>query len=170
MQAVTHFLASIILQTLIFPENPPFGSSEIQIIIGILAIFFSHFFIDIFAKITYHPPNARVEDKFWVISHIIFYIGAGVVLIYFWIPYWPGMLFSILIDIYDWGFIRGGRYIKKDPDWAEKYSIHPLIDKIRDKLFFWLPNWNEKRYGVIPEIILICLLLYFSLAIKIQIF
>ena len=156
MQAITHFLVGIILQILIFPYNPPLG-----IIFGILTCFFSHFLVDSFAKVTYHPPDAKTNDKFWIIVHIIFYIGAGVVLIYYWIPYWIGMGFSVLIDIYDWGFIRGGRYIKKDPEWLEVYQIHPVIDKVRDRLFFWLPNWNVKRYGVVPEFVLIAIFLYF---------
>ena len=40
----------------------------------------------------------------------------------------------------------------------KKYSkeqLQPLVDKIREKTFFWLPNWNYKKFGVIPEIIVI---------------
>ncbi|MHA1299890.1 MAG: hypothetical protein ACTSO9_10680 [Candidatus Helarchaeota archaeon] len=161
MQAITHFLVGIVLQILIFPERPPFETPVLNLIVGIVLIFFSHFLIDCIAKLTYHPPRAKTDDKFWIIFHILIFIGSGMVLVYFWIPYWIGMGFSVLVDLYDWVFIRGIRYLKKDPIWAERYQIHPIIDKIRDKLFFWLPNWNEKRYGVIPEIILIGILLYF---------
>lgn len=161
MQAITHFLIGVILQILIFPFNHPIG-----LVIGILICFFSHFLVDCLAKITYHPATAQTGDKFWVVSHIFLIIGAGVVLVYFWNLYWIGMVFSVLVDIYDWGFIRGIRYLKKESDWFQRYQIHPFIDRIRDKIFFWLPNWNEKHYGIIPEVIFIGLLYYFIIYLK----
>ena len=92
--------------------------------------------LDTIAKITYHPASPQ-NNKFWLVTHILFYIGAAVVLVYFWIPYWIGMGVSVMVDIYDWGFIRGVRYFRKDPDWLESYRIHPLIDKIRERFFFF---------------------------------
>ncbi|MHA1377092.1 MAG: hypothetical protein ACTSRG_01805 [Candidatus Helarchaeota archaeon] len=166
MQAITHFLVGIILQILIFPENPPFQSPSLfYVIFGIVIIFFSHFLVDIFGRITYHTPDPHPESKFWVVWHIIIFISSGIILVFFWIPYWIGMGASVIVDIYDWGFIRGVRYFKKDPNWAKKYQIHPIIDKIRSKLFFWLPDWNEKWYGVIPEILIIGFSLFFIFSV-----
>ncbi len=158
MQAISHFLVGIIIQMLLLEVFTPFG-----IVVGVILVFifafFSHFLVDSFARMTYHLKEAQPHDKFWVSYHIIIITAAAIVLIYFWRPFWIGMGASVLIDIYDWGFIRGGRKLKKDPLWLEKYQIHPLIDKFRTKFFLWLPDWNDKRYGVVPEAILIGILL-----------
>jgi len=154
MQAISHFLVGIIIQIVLIEIFPPLG-----LILVMIVAFFSHFLVDSFARMTYHMKEAQPHDKFWVIYHIIIIAAAAIVLIYFWIPFWIGMGFSVLIDIYDWGFIRGIRKLKKDPLWLQRYEIHPLIDKFRSKFFMWLPDWNAKYYGVIPEAILIILLL-----------
>ena len=154
IQAISHFLVGIIIQILVIEIFPPLG-----LILVMIFAFFSHFLVDSFARMTYHLKEPQPQDKFWVIYHIIIYAASAVVLIYFWTPFWIGMGFSVLIDIYDWGVIRGGRKLKKDPTWLEGYEIHPLIDKFRTKFFSWLPDWNEKRYGVVPEAILIIIFL-----------
>ncbi|NVM29559.1 MAG: hypothetical protein HWN65_12025 [Candidatus Helarchaeota archaeon] len=154
MQAVSHFLVGIIIHFLLIDILPPIG-----VILVIIMAFFSHFLVDSFARMTYHFKEAQPQDKFWIIYHIIIITAGAVVLIYFWNPFWLAMGASVLIDIYDWGVIRGVRKLKKDPTWMEGYEIHPLIDKFRTKFFLWLPDWNEKRRGVIPEAILITILL-----------
>lgn len=153
IQAISHFLVGIIVQIIFIEILPPLG-----LILVIILAFFSHFLVDSVARMTYHLKEAQPQDKFWVIYHIVIYAASAGVLIYFWVPFWIGMGFSVLIDIYDWGFIRGGRKLK-NPTWLEGYEIHPLIDRFRTKFFSWLPDWNEKRYGVIPEAILIGVLL-----------
>ena len=155
MQAITHFTVGILLQILLINILYPLG-----LVLTIIACFFSHFLVDTIALITYHPSEPKPKDKFWVIYHIILGVAAGIVLVWFWVPFWIGMGFATLVDIWDWGIIRGVRYVKKDPNWMEKYQIHPTIDKIRDKGFYWLPNWNEKKYGIIPEIIINAILLF----------
>lgn len=154
MQAITHFLVGIIIQMLLITFYPPFN-----IILIIVLAFFSHFLVDSVAKMTYHLKEAQPHDKFWVIYHIIIYTASGIVLVYFWNPYWWAMGIASIIDIYDWVFIRGIRKLKKNPLWLEGYEIHPFIDKFREKFFRWLPDWNEKRFAVIPEAILIAILL-----------
>ncbi|NVM53368.1 MAG: hypothetical protein HWN66_06655 [Candidatus Helarchaeota archaeon] len=154
MQAISHFLIGIIIHILLIDIFPPLG-----LILMIFVAFFSHFLVDSLARMTYHLKEAQPDDKFWVIYHLIIIPAGFVVLIVFWKPYWLAMGMAVLIDIYDWGFIRGIRKLKKDPLWLEGYEIHPLIDKFRTKFFSWLPDWNEKRYGVVPEAIFITLLL-----------
>ena len=154
LQAITHFLTGIIIQALLINFIPPLG-----IILILIIAFFSHFLIDSLAKVTYHLKDPQWHDKFWVIYHIIILTIGAIILVYFWTPYWWGMGFAVLIDIYDWGFIRGIRKVKNDPLWLQKYEIHPLIDKFRNKFFAWLPDWNAKRYAVVPEAILIAFLL-----------
>ncbi len=163
MQAITHFTTGILIQILIINILYPLG-----LFLTIIICFFSHFLIDAVALITYHPSEPKPKDKFWVIYHIFLGITAGIVFIWFWIPFWIGMICTSLVDLWDWGIIRGVRHIKKDPDLMTKYQMHPIIEKIRDKAFYWLPNWNENNLAVIPEIvfngillILIILLYYF---------
>ena len=158
MQAISHFLVGIIIQMLLLEIFTPFGV-VLGVTLVIIIAFFSHFLVDSVARMTYHLKEAAPHDKFWVIWHIIVITGAAIVLVYFWRPYWFAMGASVLIDIYDWGFIRGGRKLKKDPLWLDGYEIHPLIDRFRTKYFSWLPDWNERRIGVVPEAILIVLLL-----------
>lgn len=154
MQAISHFLVGIIIQIFFYDIFPPLG-----VILVIILAFFSHFLVDSFARMTYHFKDAQPQDKFWIGYHVVIYTAAAVVLIYFWTPFWLGMGAAVLIDIYDWGVIRGVRKLKKDPTWMDGYEIHPLIDRFRTKFFSWLPDWNEKRYGVIPEAILLTILL-----------
>lgn len=158
MQAISHFLVGIIIQMLLFVVFQPVGLI-LGVILVLLLSFFSHFLVDSVARMTYHLKEAAPHDKFWVGYHIVIITAAAVVLVYFWKPYWWGMGASVLIDIWDWGVIRGIRKLKDNPLWLEGYEIHPLIDKFRTKFFSWLPDWNGRRIGVIPEAILIALLL-----------
>jgi hypothetical protein len=154
LQAITHFLVGIIIQSLFINFSPPYN-----IFLIIVIAFFSHFLIDCIAKITYHLKDPQPHDKFWVLYHIIIFTASAIVLVYFWKPFWWGMGVAVLIDIYDWIIIRGIRKLKKNPLWLQGYEMHPLIDKFREKFFAWLPDWNEKRYAVVPEAILILALL-----------
>lgn len=161
MQALTHFQTGILIQILcfmflIFPFN---------IIFTIIFAFLSHFIVDAFAKITFHPPEPLQEDyKFWkawgiiiivaTIAFVIWFIAIGL----FWFYFWGGF-FSVLVDIVDWGILRPIQYRRNKSEtksiWTEGYFFHKMIDKFREKTLFWLPNWNYKRKGVIPEIIII---------------
>ncbi|MFO7795442.1 MAG: hypothetical protein ACQERB_02195 [Promethearchaeati archaeon] len=167
MEAITHILIGVVLQIVgfkyfIFPWN---------FILTIIFSFFSHFFIDALAKITYHTPEAHKEDKFWVIWHIIILIASLGAAIYFFIPYWLGAISANLVDIWDWAILRPIQNRKKKKEnienWGEKYFIHSnVIDIIREKIFFWLPNLNYKKYGIIPEIMLIILFISLIILLK----
>ena len=158
MQAITHFTVGIIIQILFYKILFPIG-----LILTIILSFFSHFLVDAVTKITYHPSEPKKEDKFWVTYHAVIIPAAIVVLIWFWNPFWLAMVCATLVDIWDWGVLRGIYYLKKDPDWfhPKRFRIHTIIDKFRNKIFYWLPDWNEKKYGIIPEIILNFVLLFF---------
>ncbi len=158
MELITHVLTGVLIQILcfkylIFPFN---------FLLTMLFAFLSHFFIDTLAKITYHTSEALKEDKFWVIWHYIIAISSFSVIgigIIFSIFYVLGALFANLVDIWDWVILRPiqNKKKKENPDskWGEGYFIHPIIDWIRDKPFFWLPNWNYKKKAIIIEIITI---------------
>ena len=145
MQAYTHFLIAILVAQY-WTNN------------GLIHLLL-HIPIDVLAKATYHPPQPGWTDPVWLIYHSYVLVFSLYILYQYFLTYYYILICSILIDIYDWGVIRGGRKLKKDPTWLEGYEIHPLIDKFRTKFFSWLPDWNEKRYGVVPEAILISLML-----------
>ena len=162
MELITHILTGILIQVLcfkylIFPFN---------FLLTMLLAFLSHFVIDTLAKLTYHTPVALKDDKFWVIWHVITYMLSASVMIaalIFYIPYYLGGIFANLVDIWDWGLLRPIQNKKKkvnpETKWGEGFFIHPIIDWIRDKPFFWLPNWNYKKKAIVVEIITITVLL-----------
>ena len=160
MQAVTHLLTGIVIQILCFM----YFTLPLNIIFTIVFAFLSHFMVDAFAIVTYHTPEPQKGDRFWSAWIIIMIVGAFVLVIWliiiglFWF-YFLGGFFAILVDIVDWGILRPIQYKKKELDsksiWEEGYYFHKLIAKFREKTLFWLPNWNYKRKGIIPEIIVI---------------
>ncbi len=146
MQMPTHFLIGILIAeifNLLLPSMP----IPVQIlIIAILAVL-SHYLLDCIAISTYHPYKAHWDDKFFKGFHIIYAFGFAIILfIWFFIPYWWVMLFSILPDIIDWYILRPAFH--KDP------VVHPSIDRVRDALFSWLPDLKEKKWAVLNEFIL----------------
>ncbi|MHA1821948.1 MAG: hypothetical protein ACTSU2_09175 [Promethearchaeota archaeon] len=158
MQAPTHFLVGIFiykLWLLIIPNK----NSLLFIIPMLIFVFFSHYLVDAFAYLTYHVPDARPQDKFWLSYHIFIYSMTLFMVIFFWRPYWPALIASIFIDIIDWGILR--------PILHHKPVIHPSIDKFRKKCFPFLPNLLEKKWTVINEFviwtILIILIFVFNL-------
>lgn len=151
MQAYTHFLVGICVQLLI----RRWVTSWLWIpLVGVLA-FASHVPVDVFARATYHPPDARPHDKFWVAYHVGVFGLSIVVAVVFWSRFWFAMLCATLVDVYDWGIVRGVRALKHDPTWAEGREFHPVIDRIRTRWFQWLPDWNLERKGVVPELLLL---------------
>lgn len=164
MQAITHVLVGIVIQNLCFI----FIGSPFNYIFTVVFAFFSHFVVDAFAKITYHPPDPQKGDNFWRTWGIIMIIAPIflsiwlIILKQFWF-YFLGAFFSILVDIMDWGIIRPldarKKNLDKDTMWHQTGFFHTYIDILREKILFWLPNWNYKRKGIIPEIILLIVLL-----------
>ncbi|MHA1733123.1 MAG: hypothetical protein ACTSU5_14340 [Promethearchaeota archaeon] len=155
MQAYTHFLVGILVQVALREVAPTWLR---VLLVGVIA-FLSHFPVDVFAKVTYHPPEARPRDPFWVGYHVYVLVVSVVVLVVFWGGYWFAMGCAVLVDLYDWVFIRGVRALKKDPEWGERFQFHPVIERIREGAFGWLPDWNHERRGVVPELVLLVVLL-----------
>ena len=125
MEDITHFLTGVLIQILCFM----YFKSPFNILYTMVFAFLSHFLIDALAKITYHTPKALKGDKFWIIWHIIIYSGSLIVLIIFFIPYWLGMLFAKIVDIWDWFILRPiqNKKKKKIPNqngWKNISSIH----------------------------------------------
>ena len=146
MQMSTHFLIGILIAKL-FSLFPPTFPLAIQIILIAFLAILSHYLLDCIAISTYHPYKPHWDDNFFNIFHLIYAYGLSVIIfILFFKNYWWVMLFSILPDIIDWYILRA--IVHKDP------LVHPSIDKMRDALFSWLPDFKEKKWAVINEFIL----------------
>ncbi len=151
MQLPTHLIAGILIQFALSVLIPAPEWLLILLIIGIS--FTSHFIIDAVSKFTYHPPQ-RVNDNFWLAWHLFIYaFGIFIIAIFFW-NFVLGMFFANLVDIWDWHILRNVANRKNEPDWGKRFYLHPITDKIRSKFFFWIPNWNYNRLGIVPELIL----------------
>ncbi len=116
-----------------------------------------HFLIDGLVEITYHPRTAHMGDPFWKGWHLIVFVGSVVVALVFWVPYFWGMLFAYIVDVVDWGITRPICSLKKvqlpdDPTFYPRYFFHYWIGRFRKKVFSFLPDWKEKRYGIVPEL------------------
>jgi hypothetical protein len=119
-------------------------------------IVLSHVFVDVFSLMTYHVPDPRPYDKFWLSYHIVMYILTAVFALFLVKEFWIPMIASCLIDIADWLIIRP--IFKKS-----KGIIHPYIIAFRNLEFPWIPNFIEKKWSVLIEFGLIVV---FSLCIN----
>jgi hypothetical protein len=170
LETITHNLVAVIIQILCFAFMPfPWN-----IILTIVIAFISHILVDDFSVITYHTPEARKEDKFWLIWHYIIYALSILSTIIFLLPYWLSLLFANVIDLWDWFILRPIQKKKKSKNpeskWGDKYYFHRMVDWSRDKLFFWLPQREYKRSGIIIEIIIICVLSLILIFLRASIF
>lgn len=158
MEAITHFLTAVIIQILCFK----YFLFPLNIIFTIVFAFSSHILSDILSSLTYHTPEIIKGDKFWIIWHVIIYGASATTIIIFIIPYWLAILFSYLPDIIDWHIMRPIQKFRKmknsESKVKYKYLIHPIIDWLRMKLFFWLPNLKDKKYAIMTELLIISIL------------
>jgi len=148
---ITHFLVGIIIQKYLFGNIPfPF-----DVILIIILAFLSHIIIDSLARMVYHPPEPQRGDKIWLWFNVSMYLAGFIVLILFWDPYWLVMISAELFDIWDWWILRQiQRRIKEDFKW-EKYSLHAISNKVRIKLFMWLPDLTYNHKGIIVEVFIV---------------
>ncbi|MHA1145587.1 MAG: hypothetical protein ACTSRW_12680 [Candidatus Helarchaeota archaeon] len=119
--------------------------------------FLSHAVLDPLARFTYHPPEAHWNDSFWKYYHVIISMIAFVVMISFVLIEWTlvlGMFMASLFDIMDWGarFLR--KYQGFHLEWYDRPFLHDFFCAPLNRLFKPLPNWNEEKKGILPEIAL----------------
>ena len=157
MNLITHVLIGIFIQILCFK----FFTFPFNFLLTFFIAFLSHFIVDALSKITYHTPEPHWDDKFWVSWNITVRIS-GYIAIFLFFPYYLGMLFANLPDIWDWVIVRRiqkRRNINGKTDYHHSNFFHRIVDKIREKTLYWLPNWNYKKFGVIPEILVVIVLI-----------
>ena len=156
MNLISHILNGVLIQILCFM----FFTFPFNFLFTIIIAFLSHFIVDAFSKITYHTPEPHWDDKFWISWNIGIRIVGYSALIPFY-SYYLGMLFANLPDIWDWMIVRRiqkRRNIDRKIDYHRSNFFHKNINKIREKTFFWLPNWIYKKKAVLVEIIIIIVL------------
>ncbi|NVM37624.1 MAG: hypothetical protein HWN81_18665 [Candidatus Lokiarchaeota archaeon] len=152
MNLITHVLIGVYIQILCFI----FFAFPFNFLLTLLIAFLSHFIVDAFSKITYHTPEPHWDDKFWLSWNIIVRVSGYIAIILFF-PYYLGMLFANLPDIWDWVIVRRiqkRRNINGEIDYHHNNFFHRIVDKIREKTLFWLPNWIYEKKAVIPEILI----------------
>jgi hypothetical protein len=158
LEAITHFLTAVIIQILCFK----YFLFPLNIVFTIIFAFSSHILSDIFSNLTYHTPKVMKGDKFWIVWHVIIYSVSALAVILFIIPYWLAILSSYLPDIIDWHILRPIQKFRKRKNSESKvkykYLIHPFIDLLRVKLFFWLPDLKYKKHAIMTELLIISIL------------
>ena len=158
MQPPTHMLAGMLILDIfrvIFPSSPIW----LQILVVLPISFGTHYLVDIYTEITYHPSKANWNDWFYTTYHVVVYIGVAILAYFFLIEYWWTMIAANLVDIIDWVILR--HIFKKGP------LFHPTIYKWRDILFKNRPDWSYKRWTIIFEFLIVGILLIIILVLRI---
>ena len=154
MQAITHFFSGVFLSAFLTAFVQPTWLAFVLLFPAGIGL---HFLIDALAFLTYHPPVALKDDKFWVAWHVIVYAGSVAVAVVFWVPHFWAMLAAMIPDICDWLIIRPacqlrGKPITGDPKELPRFMFHHWIARFRTRCFPWLPDWTLRRAAVVPEI------------------
>jgi hypothetical protein len=161
----THFLMGILIQKIFFYFFPP--SPLIWLIILILS-FLSHWLIDPFSYVTFHPdenydknhPNDHIRKYITIIAAILT-ASIGIYFIFFTVEkfrlcsslispncYFFTMLAAWFVDVIDWIIVRN---LAKKGIIDKKYFalgiLHPTINKFRETVFPKMPNWREKKWA-----------------------
>jgi len=152
MNLITHVLNGVLIQILCFT----FFIFPFDFIFTAVIAFLSHFIVDTFSKITYHTPEPHWDDKFWIAWNITVRVVGYITIIIFY-PYLLAIIFVNLPDIWDWTIVRRiqrRRNINGKIDYHHNNFFHRIVDKIREKTLFWLPNWIYEKKAVLTEIII----------------
>ncbi|MCK4381508.1 MAG: hypothetical protein KAW51_10250 [Candidatus Lokiarchaeota archaeon] len=152
MNLITHVLIGVLIQILCFI----FFTFPLNFLLTLIIAFLSHFIVDALSKITYHTPEPHWDDKFWVSWNIIVRVSGYIAIILFF-PYYLGMIFANLPDIWDWTIVRRvqkRRNINGKIDYHHNNFFHRIVDRIREKTLFWLPNWIYAKKAILVEILI----------------
>ncbi len=164
MQGATHVLVGISLEKIFNKKRmKPMARFVVIAVLGL----FLHSVFDRIARITYHPPDARYHDPFWVGWHLVIYSLTIYMLVKYWRHYPIGITFSILPD-FDWVILHGSKaLLGHHPSWYQEGHIHRLLHTITDHippfslLHTHLPDNTDGKLGIVWEILLIVGLVLF---------
>ena len=121
--------------------------------------------LDIFAILTYHPPEAQ-RTRFCK-AHFSSFNVAMIVLFVIARKYWLGMLASVISDLFDWFGIRGYAWIRsKKASYNTRAVFHDLINRIGEPIRSRLPCLLYEKKGTIVEILLDLVLIFLILSLS----
>lgn len=164
MQAVTHLAVGAALGALAFRLIPE-GASRLWRVATVLAAAAlaaaSHSILDDLALATYHPPDARWRDPFWVGYHVLV-VGAAIALAWRARRFAPTLAASLAPDV-DW-------FIGRPLGLWEPGAVHaafrrlPGLAQLSAALRDAVPDRRESAWGALPEAALAVLVLAAVLA------
>lgn len=164
MQAITHFLAGVLIARLLYRKlKHPWDT-----VLVLTLAFVSHIFLDALARATYHPAIAQLDSIAWWVFHAIVYLLSGVYALYYiitWLrslknkeidrEYYRSVLWaaiaSVFIDIVDWGILR-------PLGWDHGWTMHQMPNGVYQNLMCWLPNLTQQPWAMVNELVLLALL------------
>lgn len=163
MQAPTHILTGSIITEAFKPMKNRVVAS---LLIAVCA-FLSHGLLDKFAIMTYHRPDAELDNPVWVGYHAGVLVATILFIRWWWKDYKLGIIFAMLPDV-DWIFIHGQKIIGINIPWYKSAHIHSIVHFVFDNLwpFYYLQNLPDYRFEPITalgEIFLLVILYYAGL-------
>jgi hypothetical protein len=158
MQEPTHILAGVVIQRSLQPIRPRW----LGLTLTAVCAFLSHGVLDHLANSTYHPPEAKFDDPFWIAFHLSVLVCTLVFLFVWWRKYKVGILFAMLPDL-DWVFIHGQRIFGINPPFYKHAYMHNCLHVIIDTTwpfkYIVMPNNRQNPWACLWEVALILTML-----------
>jgi hypothetical protein len=177
MNMFCHFLMGVLIQMWCYAW---FGITPLAWLMIIVLGIGTHFIFDILSYLTWHPYSGHHDkypnDRFFNIQQPMVGIFAAIVGVYYslitppkfdWFAtlitphsYFFAMFLAWLPDFIDWVVVRGLIKKKKLPQalWDDGI-VHIYILKLKEGPFKWIPNWRDKRWAWINELLLCAIIL-----------
>jgi hypothetical protein len=160
MQTPTHILIGALIQKAVERRVPrrlvPWVSAPLALL--------SHGVLDKLARFTYHPPQARWRDPFWVTFHAAALAGSVALFRRYGRRFKWGVRPAVAQDL-EWVAVHGLRALRPDVDPFGGVRLHGLVSEALDRVpgvraLERLPHWTHKRKAALVEAALIGLVLW----------
>ncbi len=154
MQTPSHFVTGIAIDKLVSKVKLP--QILHSLIVGAIS-YLSHGVLDILSRITYHPPDAQPEDRFWWYYHrVVLPITTIGLVVKYWRAHKLSMICSVLPDL-DW-VVRAFR--KNNPQFVQfwcKPILNESVTAVVETLpavrhAHKLPHWKQKKSAALVEV------------------
>lgn len=158
MQNPTHLLTGILIDR-IARRYVSRGTTAAIIAAGVG----SHGILDRLARVTYHPPEPRTSDHFWVTYHTFLWGLSCALLAVYWREHHRGMIAASLPDA-DWLLREIARGLGFPWEATHEPALHRVTYMLVDRLLppylaAHLPRLTYQRSGAAVELALIGALL-----------
>lgn len=158
MQEPTHIVAGVLIQRAFEPVRPR------PLALGLTAVcaFLSHGLLDRLANATYHPPQAKLHDPFWLCFHSGVLVFTILFLWIYWRRYKWGIFFACLPDL-DWVFIHGQEILHIHLPFYHRPYLHNLLHVFFDVWppfsYLRVPNHRQNPWACLWEVGLVLAML-----------